>query len=77
MVDTNYERARTILTERMEILHNMAEALMQWETIDKHQIDELMKGKKIAPPTPEPEKVTEDTETGTPGNNVGQGGLAT
>lgn len=79
LVDANYEKARTILTERMDILHNMAEALMQWETIDKNQIDELMKGKKIAPPVPEPETTVEQDaeQPGAPGSHVNQGGLAT
>jgi cell division protease FtsH len=60
----------------------MADALMQWETIDKFQIDDLMNGKKIAPPVPEdddkdeqpPVTVTPDT---TGGSNIGQSGLAT
>ena len=78
LVDTNYERARTILTERMDILHNMAEALMQWETIDKYQLDELMKGKKIAPPAAEPETtVSQEDKPSAPPTNVTQGGLAT
>jgi cell division protease FtsH len=53
MVDSNYLRAETILKEHIEILHNMAHALLDWETIDKFQIDELMQGKTIAPPEPE------------------------
>ncbi len=32
----------------------MAHALLDWETIDKFQIDELMQGRMIAPPEPEP-----------------------
>ena len=55
MIDSNYQRAENILKENMEILHNMAHALLEWETIDKYQIDELMKGNKIAPPEPQPE----------------------
>ena len=43
------------LKDHIEILHNMAHALLDWETIDKYQIDELMQGKKLAPPEPEPE----------------------
>ncbi|MGZ5532244.1 MAG: hypothetical protein ACXWEU_10345, partial [Methylomonas sp.] len=39
-------------------LHNMAHALLDWETIDKYQIDELMQGRAIAPPEPEIEPVT-------------------
>ncbi|MCQ8182257.1 ATP-dependent zinc metalloprotease FtsH [Methylomonas sp. SURF-1] len=55
VIDSNYKRAENILKENIEILHNMAQALMDWETIDKFQIDELMQGRMIAPPQPEPE----------------------
>jgi len=50
VIDSNYLRAETILKEHMDILHNMAHALLDWETIDKYQIDVLMQGKMIAPP---------------------------
>jgi cell division protease FtsH len=53
MVDSNYLRAETILKEHIEILHNMAHALLDWETIDKFQIDELMQGRILAPPISE------------------------
>lgn len=62
VIDSNYNRAETILKENIEILHNMAHALLDWETIDKYQIDELMQGKTIAPPEPEPEPVVVETE---------------
>lgn len=55
VIDSNYNRAESILKDHIEILHNMAHALLDWETIDKFQIDELMQGKTIAPPEPEPE----------------------
>ncbi|MBS3963747.1 MAG: ATP-dependent zinc metalloprotease FtsH [Methylomonas sp.] len=53
VIDSNYNRAKTILLENLDILHNMAHALLDWETIDKYQIDELMQGKTIAPPEPQ------------------------
>jgi len=64
VIDSNYLRAETILKEHMEILHNMAHALLDWETIDKYQIDELMQGKVLAPPVlePEPEAAITSTE---------------
>jgi cell division protease FtsH len=80
LLDLNYEKARTILNENMDILHNMADALMQWETIDKFQIDDLMNGKKLAPPVIEESKPDEPptAETGSGSTpTVGQGGLAT
>ena len=42
IIDRNYERSENILKENIDILHTMAEALMKYETIDKHQIDDLM-----------------------------------
>jgi len=50
IVDRNYERAQTILTDNMDKLHNMAEALIKYETIDKDQIDDIMNGNKPRPP---------------------------
>ncbi len=59
LIERNYERARSILTERMETLHAMADALMKFETIDKDQIDDIMSGKPPRPP--------EGWSDGTPG----------
>ena len=52
VLDTNYERAEQILKEQVDILHNMANALLAWETLNKYQIDELMQGLMIASPEP-------------------------
>ena len=49
LVDLNYSRARTILNTNSDILHNMAQALMHFETINRNQIDELMLGKVVVP----------------------------
>lgn len=45
LIDNNYQRAKTILTEQMPILHTMAEALLKYETIDAEQIADIMAGK--------------------------------
>ena len=50
IIDENYERTRKILTEHMDKLHVMADALITYETLDSDQIDDIMKGKK--PRTP-------------------------
>ncbi|MGD9888108.1 MAG: ATP-dependent zinc metalloprotease FtsH [Halothiobacillaceae bacterium] len=42
IIDRNYERARSILVENMDILHSMSNALLKYETIDLQQIDNLM-----------------------------------
>jgi cell division protease FtsH len=49
VIETNYNRAKSILEEHLDKLHAMAEALIKYETIDDGQIKEIMDGK---PPTP-------------------------
>jgi len=68
VVDSNYLRAETILKEHIEILHNMAHALLDWETIDKFQIDELMQGRTIAPP-----QLEDDADRKTEGVSLEEG----
>ena len=51
IIDSNYERAETILKENTDKLHVMAEALIKYETIDRDQIDAIMRGD--VPPPPE------------------------
>ena len=45
VIDRNYKRAEKILKDNMDKLHLMAEALLKYETIDSHQIDDIMEGK--------------------------------
>lgn len=42
LIDRNYERAKKILEDNMDIMHAMKDALMKCETIDAGQIDDLM-----------------------------------
>ena len=42
VINRNYDRAKHILMENMDILHAMKDALMKYETIDAKQIDVLM-----------------------------------
>ncbi|EGR0048385.1 ATP-dependent zinc metalloprotease FtsH [Vibrio vulnificus] len=46
LIDRNYERARQILIDNMDIMHAMKDALMKYETIDAGQIDDLMARKE-------------------------------
>jgi cell division protease FtsH len=50
IIDQNYKRAQDILNKHIDILHAMAEALMQYETINISQIDQLMTRKSVTPP---------------------------
>ncbi|MGZ8241243.1 MAG: ATP-dependent zinc metalloprotease FtsH [Methylobacter sp.] len=53
VIDRNYQRAETILQEKIDILHKMADALIKWETIDNLQIEDLLAGKDPRPPRDE------------------------
>ncbi len=50
IIDECYENARGLLEEHRSKMDMMAEALMQFETIDAGQIDEIMEGRKPSPP---------------------------
>ncbi len=51
IIDRNYERAEKILNDDMDKLHAMSEALMKYETIDSDQIEDIMNGRKVRPPS--------------------------
>ncbi len=50
IIDTNYELATKILTDNIDILHSMSEALLKYETIDLGQIDRLMERREPGEP---------------------------
>lgn len=50
ITDDCYRRAKVILEENKDKLEVMAKALIQFETIDVKQIDEIMNGKAPSPP---------------------------
>ncbi|KFZ28695.1 ATP-dependent metalloprotease [Pseudidiomarina atlantica] len=49
-IDRNYDRAKRILEENIDILHSMKDALMKYETIDADQIDDLMNRREVREP---------------------------
>ena len=51
ILDRNYARTKRILTEHVDKLHRMAEALLHYETIDAPQIDAIMEGREPPPPS--------------------------
>ncbi len=50
VIESNYQRARQILTSALDKLHLMADALVKYETIDEEQLKEIMSGKPPRPP---------------------------
>ena len=66
ILDRAYARSTELLTENLSKLHVMAEALLQYETIDAKQIEEIMNGQEVSPP----KGWTDDSGKG-PGSGTG------
>jgi len=52
IVDEQYALARKLLEENRDKVEAMTQALLEWETIDAEQIDDIMAGKPPRPPKP-------------------------
>ena len=50
IIDECYDKAKNLLEENRHILELMKDALMEYETIDADQINDIMEGKKPRPP---------------------------
>jgi cell division protease FtsH len=50
IIDTQYAAARKLIEDSKDKMHAMAQALLEWETIDAEQIDDIMAGKPPRPP---------------------------
>ncbi len=82
IIDRNYKRAEQILTDDMDKLHMMADALVKYETIDTDQIEDIMSGKSPRPPkdwsdegptagSPGKDKSREDKPQSSPDGQIG------
>ena len=54
ILDEQYNRARTILEENRDKVEAMTKALIEWETIDATQIEDIMAGREPKPPADTP-----------------------
>jgi cell division protease FtsH len=50
IIDEQYATARKLIEDNQDKMHAMAKALLEWETIDAEQIDDIMNGKPPRPP---------------------------
>ncbi len=50
IIDRNYARAQALLEANRDKLHAMAQALLEYETLSKEQIDDIMTGRPVRPP---------------------------
>lgn len=52
IIDDQYTRARKIIEDNRDKIEAMTKALLEWETIDAEQIDDIMAGRAPRPPQP-------------------------
>lgn len=52
IIDEQYALARQLLEDNRDKVEAMTKALLEWETIDAEQIDDIMSGKPPRPPKP-------------------------
>jgi cell division protease FtsH len=50
IIDEQYTIARKHIEDNQDKMHAMAKALLEWETIDADQIEDIMTGKPPRPP---------------------------
>jgi cell division protease FtsH len=50
IIDQQYTVARTLIEDNQDKIHAMAKALLEWETIDGDQLDDIIAGKDPRPP---------------------------
>ncbi|APC06066.1 ATP-dependent zinc metalloprotease FtsH [Polynucleobacter asymbioticus] len=70
LIDSQYALARSILEQNRDKVEAMVAALLEWETIDAEQINDIMEGRP--PRTPKPPPATQfGNSAGTPGPAAG------
>lgn len=67
IIDQQYALARRLLEENRDKVEAMTKALLEWETIDAEQIDDIMAGKPPRPPKPAQSLSTPTSTDQTPG----------
>ncbi|MBS0318894.1 MAG: cell division protein FtsH, partial [Proteobacteria bacterium] len=50
IIDQQYAIARKLIEDNQDKMHAMAKALLEWETIDGEQLDDIMAGREPRPP---------------------------
>jgi len=52
IIDEQYKLARKLIEDNRDKIEKMAKALLEWETIDADQINDIMEGRDPRPPKP-------------------------
>jgi cell division protease FtsH len=69
IIDEQYKIARNLIEDNKDKMEAMAKALLEWETIDSDQIDDIMNGKKPRPPKPSSSKPDDDSADSSSGKS--------
>ncbi len=67
IIDQQYALARQLLEDNRDKVEAMTHALLEWETIDAEQIDDIMEGKPPRPPKPAQNAFRPSAPSDTPG----------
>jgi cell division protease FtsH len=66
IIDQQYALARRLIEENRDKVEVMAKALLEWETIDAEQINDIMEGRPPRPPKPAPPPAQHPPRDSTP-----------
>jgi cell division protease FtsH len=66
IIDEQYTLARKLIEDNREKVEMMAKALLEWETIDAEQINDIMEGRPPRPPKPAPPPAQHPPRDSTP-----------
>lgn len=71
IIDEQYARAKDLLETNRDKMEAMTAALLEWETIDAEQIEDIMTGKPPRPPKPSASKANPPASDDQPGAESG------
>jgi cell division protease FtsH len=71
IIDEQYSTARRLIEEHQDKMHAMATALLEWETIDAEQIEDIMEGRPPRPPKDWTPPTNKPDNGGTPAVTTG------
>ena len=71
LIDSQYALARSILEQNRDKVEAMVAALLEWETIDAEQINDIMEGRPPRAPLPPPATQFGNSAGGAPGPAAG------
>jgi cell division protease FtsH len=64
IIDQQYGLARKLIEDNRDKVETMAKALLEWETIDADQIEDIMQGRPPRPPKPSPNVAPSPRDSG-------------